>query len=253
MDATKDTSGQISTPNKPSASLASDLWHSLRQGAADELSYDQEHYADSAARAGLASIGGALASQPFESAYTSFKDAALLGAVISFGHFMFSPGHANDVAEKIEKQPEEVERCGYLAGRVLTDLAITSGISGASNRIKWSLDGPRITEGFLNGEVTTTYAAPYTGRFGRPNGNYFEERPAFRQERAQRLASILESRGEESKLPALMARLAEKPESANIIKARTPGSDDVLWAYRPLKGIPEFAPEQFLKKMKTGS
>ena len=83
----------------------------------------------------IARIGNPLPAQAL--LVTTKTDIARAGMILSTGHFLVSPGHLEDVTERATATETHEKGLGYVAGRFLTDLGLTTATTATIGRVKW--------------------------------------------------------------------------------------------------------------------
>lgn len=119
--------------------LAAELWQGMKAGAMEELAYDRANPINSTVRAGLAMGAGGLLTETAEALKKNTRTQLLAGLIISTGHFLHSDGHLDNVIDAAKERETRAERLGYVAGRFITDVGITAGLTVVSGRSKWEI------------------------------------------------------------------------------------------------------------------
>lgn len=117
--------------------LFDDFWQGFKQGTKDEIQFDQDHLVNTGVRTGLAAAGGQLMTDIRATCKSNVKTQATVGMILSTGHFLVSPGHLEDVTEKATATETHEKGLGYVAGRFLTDLGLTTATTATIGRVKW--------------------------------------------------------------------------------------------------------------------
>jgi hypothetical protein len=221
------------------------FWDAFAKGTADELAYNEEHMGDAAKRAGIAAgLGFVTAGK--EGPWSARSKLAMLGGgVISAAHFLDSE-HVDDMNEKSPGN----NSIGYAAGRFATDAGATIAVATSSNRVGWNMKG----EAGVNAIIDQT---EFKSGLHKVTFKESAINPVFRQERAEKLYTFLEHRGQLEKYEGAISKLALKPEAQNVsLIAREQGGTTQVYERTFLKGspvsreVPVFDPNELMRKAK---
>lgn len=222
------------TGQKEDNGLAADLWRGMQRGAQDEITYDQEHYLDSAVRGGLAIGGSHFMATEDALLKHNMKIGLVYGAAVSAGHFFYSPGHFDEVTAKAKESSSVTEGVAYTASRFVTDAGITIGLTAGTTRASWSSKGEKAIAEIINNETRSYHQAAFRGTHGHWAPAKTVTEPVFRQERAEQLNRFLTYRGQQERFPGLAVKLEQLPEAKN----------QKVWTYDlKLNGGPRILPK----------